>query len=1228
MADSPNGVPYNWEEATSGTLPANGVALARGCGRRTSLRGRILKQTHRQVVDDTLFSITCTTCQARLKVRSLDAIGQILSCPKCESMVQVVAPPGWIPPEPKPAVPEPPPPPAFPLPPPPPVAGEEISLPGGQFQAATDQGKTAGGKGAEASEDLVEPAAGPAVAATTVANASSADAEPAIAGPKADPSEWGLTPVGSAEDGWGRRRFLLAAIPLIGVVAAAGAWAYVAGRPELPQAASPPRKPAAVVQPAAVSPEQQPSLPIDRRWIPDQTKFYARLRLSRLQGREDFRRAANAGDALWQSSAARVFQTLSLKPEKVARLDWAAVDLKDWTRQAVVFIELGEGQDATVLRAEGEATGLEVAGQPCHQKPGASWPHPYAVLDERTIVTGPADQLGRLIARQPERLASAAIARFLDYAAADADLLMALDLGAARAADWPLPAGWFDVWPAGRDAWRVLCQTPQGIGLTLQGQSPAASELALVCDGLTVADQVKNALDAIVPAAKSGMQAIGQSLTDRLQSGKFRGEEADQYEILLTRGREALAGARWEVLEDVVWLRIDWGKDLADLVAAAIDSRAAIRTEWSVAALDADRGVHQRLITGLTGYREGEGRFPAGAAGGTLLPPETRLSWLATLLPYYDHRDWHRELEFGYSWNAPQNKAVTSRVLPEVVNPAIGPQRSEAGFPVTHYVGVAGVGADAATLPAGDPRAGVFGYNRSTRPQDIADGAANTIAVLGVSKEAGPWAAGGRPTVRALTQRPYVNGPDGFGSGQPDGMLAGMADGSVRFVSRDVDPTVLEQLATAKGAEATTVAALDAVRQEPVPPAPEAASPPPQQADAEPSATPAAAEAVAPEAAPSVPEVARREAPDWQAIETENRTRLAVKVAAIDLPERTLGDAVDLWTQLSAVPVTFDTDAMTQLGVRFSDPVRANLSEASLGLVLQTLVAGHGLTVAVERGHVLVTWPAAQRTELRSIRYSVADLAPTGDALDRLGTLIQELVAPESWQAAGGQGTLRVADGTLEIGQTGIVHGQIVVFCERLRAARRLPLRSGLPPARFSLVSRFAQGRARLNEPVTANFPEPTPLDQVARYLQHAGKMRILTNWLALAEEGIGSQEQVTVVGDSLPLGEILTQLLRPMGLAYRVVDADTLEISTAKAVESRLELEFYPAGDLTIQTSPGDLIRRLQADTAASTWSDVGGSGLARFDDGSKCLLVLQSQPVQAAVETYLAGLRAGREP
>lgn len=42
-----------------------------------------------------LFAIHCTTCRARLKVNEESAIGQILACPKCGSMVQVVPPIDW-----------------------------------------------------------------------------------------------------------------------------------------------------------------------------------------------------------------------------------------------------------------------------------------------------------------------------------------------------------------------------------------------------------------------------------------------------------------------------------------------------------------------------------------------------------------------------------------------------------------------------------------------------------------------------------------------------------------------------------------------------------------------------------------------------------------------------------------------------------------------------------------------------------------------------------------------------------------------------------------------------------------------------------------------------------------------------------------------------------------------------------------------------------------------------
>ena len=47
------------------------------------------------------FSILCRSCAARLKVTNASAVGQVLACPKCGTMINVVAPAGWVAPEPE-----------------------------------------------------------------------------------------------------------------------------------------------------------------------------------------------------------------------------------------------------------------------------------------------------------------------------------------------------------------------------------------------------------------------------------------------------------------------------------------------------------------------------------------------------------------------------------------------------------------------------------------------------------------------------------------------------------------------------------------------------------------------------------------------------------------------------------------------------------------------------------------------------------------------------------------------------------------------------------------------------------------------------------------------------------------------------------------------------------------------------------------------------------------------
>ena len=361
--------------------------------------------------------------------------------------------------------------------------------------------------------------------------------------------------------------------------------------------------------------------------------------------------------------------------------------------------------------------------------------------------------------RGETRLESAALDRLLTGMNPDADALLLVDLAAVRAAGGRLPTAVLDVWPAGKRAWRELWDLPVAVGFAANWRSSLRSEVALACQSETEAEMVRADLETLLAAAKEALPRQVEALQQALEAGRMTADAADPYRQLLDDGRTALAAAKWQVADGTVLLRLNWARSPLAVAASAVAAAAAVQTDWLAAAQKADEANHRRIVAGLAGHAKSQGCFPAGAVGGALLEPDTRLSWIADMLPYYDHADWRRQLESGYSWNSPQNSPISRRPLPEVVNPALGPAKTKAGFPVTHYVGVAGVGPDAGRLKTDDPRAGVFGYGRQTRLEDITAGASHVIAVLGASERCGPWAAGGEATVRPLCRAPTSTGP-------------------------------------------------------------------------------------------------------------------------------------------------------------------------------------------------------------------------------------------------------------------------------------------------------------------------------------------------------------------------------------------------------------------------------------------------------------------------------------
>jgi hypothetical protein len=231
----------------------------------------------------------------------------------------------------------------------------------------------------------------------------------------------------------------------------------------------------------------------------------------------------------------------------------------------------------------------------------------------------------------------------------------------------------------------------------------------------------------------------------------------------------------------------------------------------------------KQLGNAIHGYHSVADHYPVGTIQGTDLPPDKRLSWYVEIYPAFMmggvklHVDWRK------AWDDPDNCPPLEsygKLPEESQGPEIAgriklfqcrPVDPDPGQPCpTHYVGVAGLGADAATLPLNDPRAGFFGYDRKLAEADVKDGLSTTLMLL-EAQDGGPWTAGGRSTVRGLVN----DGTPCVGVQLESGhrgdrlfsrrmqTLALFADGSVRRLDESTSPRVIEAQATvAAGDEA------------------------------------------------------------------------------------------------------------------------------------------------------------------------------------------------------------------------------------------------------------------------------------------------------------------------------------------------------------------------------------------------------------------------------------------
>jgi len=142
---------------------------------------------------------------------------------------------------------------------------------------------------------------------------------------------------------------------------------------------------------------------------------------------------------------------------------------------------------------------------------------------------------------------------------------------------------------------------------------------------------------------------------------------------------------------------------------------------------------------------------------------------MAGLLPFLGYEDLFKQINSKKSWRDEDNLKRGAVLIPQFLNPQFPRQSWRAHVPslgvrdqgATHYVGMAGVGLDAADYKFGDKavekKLGMFGYERRTALKDVTDGLSNTIYVIQVSPTyPRPWLAGGGATTMGAPETKSV----------------------------------------------------------------------------------------------------------------------------------------------------------------------------------------------------------------------------------------------------------------------------------------------------------------------------------------------------------------------------------------------------------------------------------------------------------------------------------------
>lgn len=151
--------------------------------------------------------------------------------------------------------------------------------------------------------------------------------------------------------------------------------------------------------------------------------------------------------------------------------------------------------------------------------------------------------------------------------------------------------------------------------------------------------------------------------------------------------------------------------------------------------------------------------------------------WQTLILPHMNHRNVFDQIDMDVAWNDPKNRTAFQTRIDEFLSTKVRETTTSDGYALSHYAG----------------NGWLFAREKPLQLSDVTDGLRDTILAGEIN---GNFPAWGQPFNVRDTSLGFSNSPNGFGSPFNSGMHFLMADGSVQFISQEIDPAALRALST------------------------------------------------------------------------------------------------------------------------------------------------------------------------------------------------------------------------------------------------------------------------------------------------------------------------------------------------------------------------------------------------------------------------------------------------